>query len=123
MQIALIAVMPHYDQLAFAVSKSSGLQSLDDIREKQYPLRLSVRGSQDQCTTLLVEQVLNVHGFGYGDIVRWGGSISYDQPMPPQSPPGGSHELIGFAVASSTRSLRRASLFGLIRLLPLICAF
>ena len=88
MEVALIAVMPHYDQLAFAVSKSSGLKSLDDIRERRYPLRLSVRGSQDQCTTLLVEKVLNVHGFGYDDIVHWGGSISYDQPMPPHSPPG-----------------------------------
>ena len=83
MQVALIAVMSHYDQLAFAVSESSGLT----ICEKRFPLRLSVRGSQDHCTTLLVEKILNVHGFGYEDIVRWGGSVSYDQPMPHQTPP------------------------------------
>jgi len=87
MQLALIAVMPHHDQLAFAVSESSGLKSLDDIREKRFPLRLSVRGSQDFCTTRLVAKVLNVHGFGYEDIIRWGGSVSYDQPMPSQTPP------------------------------------
>ena len=87
MQVALIAVMPHYDQLAFAVSESSGLKSLDDIREKRFPLRVSVRGSQDACTTLLVDKVLNIHGFSYADIISWGGSVSYDQPMPHQTPP------------------------------------
>lgn len=89
MQVALIAVMPHYDQLAFAVSEASGLKSLDDIREKRFPLRLSVRGSQDRCTTLLVEKVLNIHGFGFKDILSWGGTVTYDQPMPPQTPPNG----------------------------------
>ncbi len=85
MQVALIAVMPHYDQLGFAVSKASGLNSLVEIRERRYPLRLSVRGSMDACTTRLVEKVLNVHGFGYDDIVAWGGSVHYDQSMPRQS--------------------------------------
>ncbi len=87
MQVALIAVMPHYDQLGFAVTQASGLTSFSDIREQRYPLRVSVRGSMDACTTLLVEKVLNVHGFGYDDIVSWGGSVSYDQPMPSQPSP------------------------------------
>ena len=88
MEVALITVLPHYDQLAFAVSKSSGLTSLSDIREKRYPLKLSVRGSLDACTTLLVDKVLKTHGFSYEDILSWGGSISYDQPMPRDSFPG-----------------------------------
>src|SRR5271154_6574840 len=88
MQVALIAVMPHYDQLGFAVTTKSGLTSLDDIREKRYPLRLSVRGSLDASTAMAVELVLRAHGFGYDDIISWGGSISYDQAMPPQTPPG-----------------------------------
>ena len=87
MQVALIAVIPHYDQLGFAVTRASGLTSLDDIREKRFPLRVSVRGSLDASTTRLVEKVLNIHGFGYSDILAWGGSVSYDQPMPHQSPP------------------------------------
>lgn len=82
MEVALIAVIPHFDQLGFAVSKASGLTSLDDIREKRFPLRLSVRGSLDLSTTRLVELVLQAHGFGYDDILAWGGSVSYDQPMP-----------------------------------------
>jgi TRAP-type uncharacterized transport system substrate-binding protein len=82
MEVALVAVIPHFDQLGFAVSKASGLTSLDDIREKRFPLRLSVRGSLDLSTTQLVELVLQAHGFGYADILAWGGSVSYDQPMP-----------------------------------------
>ncbi len=88
MQVALITVLPHYDQMGFAVSKASGLTSLSDIREKRYPLKLSVRGSLDACTTLLVNKVLQVHGFSYEDILSWGGSVSYDQPMPKDSFPG-----------------------------------
>ena len=85
MQVATIAVLPHYDQLGFAVSKASGITSLDDIRAMRYPLRLSTRGSLDWCTTRLVEQVLKAHGFSYADIESWGGSVSYDQPMPNDS--------------------------------------
>ena len=82
MEVATIAVLPHYDQLGFAVSKASGIRSLDDIRERRYPLRLSTRGSLDYSTTRLVELVLKAHGFGYPDIISWGGSVAYDQPMP-----------------------------------------
>lgn len=82
-EVALIAVLPHDDQLGFAVSEATGLTSLDDIRERRYPLRLSVRGPLDQCTTDIVAEILKVHGFGYDDIVEWGGSVSFDQQMPP----------------------------------------
>lgn len=87
MQVALIAVLPHEDQLGFAVSRSSGLTSLDDIRERHYPVRLCVRGSMDQSTADLVEEVLKVHGFNYSDIESWGGKVSHDQQMPPMGFP------------------------------------
>lgn len=82
-EVALIAVMPHDDQLGFAVSESTGLTSLDEIREQRYPLRLCVRGALDQSTPDIIAEVLKVHGFSYDDIVSWGGSVSYDQQMPP----------------------------------------
>ena len=88
MQVALIAVMPHLDQLGFAVTRSTGLASLDEVRDRRFPLRVSVRGSMDACTTQLVEQVLRTHGFGYEDIASWGGSVSFDQPMPNEPSPG-----------------------------------
>lgn len=80
--LATITIIPHYDQLGFAVSKKSGITSLDQIRERQYPLRVSTRGSQDLATGMLANEVLKAHGFSFSDIRAWGGSVSYDQPMP-----------------------------------------
>ena len=80
--VAAIAVLPHYDQLGFAVATRLGFTSLTDIAERRYPLRVSVRGSIDACTPIMVDVVLREHGFTLADIEAWGGEISYDQPMP-----------------------------------------
>lgn len=87
LDVALIAVMPHYDQIGFAVTEACAISSLEDLRDKRYPLRLSVRGTMDACTTRCVEDVLRVHGFTYDDIVSWGGSVTFDQPMPHEPTP------------------------------------
>jgi TRAP-type uncharacterized transport system substrate-binding protein len=80
--VAAIAVLPHYDQLGFAVASRLGFTSLADIADRRYPLRVSVRGSIDACTPIMVDAVLRAHGFTLADIEGWGGEISYDQPMP-----------------------------------------
>lgn len=80
--VAVVAVLPHYDQLGFAVASRLGFTSLEDIAAKCYPLRVSVRGSIDACTPIMVDVVLRAHGFTLADLVAWGGEVSYDQPMP-----------------------------------------
>jgi TRAP-type uncharacterized transport system substrate-binding protein len=80
--VATIAVLPHDDRLAFAVAERLGFGSLEDIAAAKYPLRVSVRGSIDACTPIMVDVVLREHGFSLDDILAWGGEISYDQPMP-----------------------------------------
>ena len=80
--VAAITVLPHYDQLGFAVATGLGFGSLSDIAEQRYPLRVSVRGSIDACTPIMVDVVLREHGFSLADLVSWGGAIRYDQPMP-----------------------------------------
>ncbi len=80
--VATIAVIPHDDRLGFAVASRLGFASLADIAAARYPLRVSVRGSIDACTPILVDVVLRAHGFSLEDIQAWGGQISYDQPMP-----------------------------------------
>lgn len=82
MNVAAVAVLPHYDQLGFAVATRLGFASLADIAERKYPLRVSVRGSMDACAPVMVDVVLREHGFCLADLVAWGGEISYDQPMP-----------------------------------------
>lgn len=80
--VRAITVIPSYDQLGFAVAERTGLTSLDDIREQSYPLRVSVRGSHDPSTSLLVDVVLRAHGFSFADIESWGGEVHYHQPLP-----------------------------------------
>lgn len=82
LDLATIAVLPHYDQLAFAVSDRLGFAGLGDIAAAHYPLRVSVRGSVDELTSMSVDVVLGAYGFSLADIVSWGGKVVYDQPMP-----------------------------------------
>lgn len=82
LELSTIAVIPHYDQLAFAVSDRLGFQTLSDIAAAHYPLRVSVRGSLDEVTAMSIDVVLGVYGFSLADITAWGGTVHYDQPMP-----------------------------------------
>ncbi len=70
------------DQLGFAVASRLGFTSLSDIAARRYPLRVSVRGSIDAGTPIMVDVVLREHGFSLADIEAWGGEIVRDQPMP-----------------------------------------
>lgn len=80
--VATIAVLPHDDRLGFAVASRLGFASLADIAAARYPLRVSVRGSIDACTPIMVDVVLRAHGLSLDDIRAWGGEVSADQPMP-----------------------------------------
>jgi TRAP-type uncharacterized transport system substrate-binding protein len=71
-----IGVFPSWDRLVFAVRKDSGIHSLDEIKEKKYPLVVSTRaGGKFHTTLYVIDQVLRAHGFGFDDIQRWGGKI------------------------------------------------
>jgi TRAP-type uncharacterized transport system substrate-binding protein len=80
--VATIAVLPHDDRLGFAVASRLGFDTLDDIAAAKYPLRVSVRGSIDACTPIMVDVVLRAYGFTLDDIRSWGGEVIEDQPMP-----------------------------------------
>ena len=70
-----IATFPSWDRMGFAVSGRTGLESLEQIRERQYPLRVSVRGLDTDTTRFVVDEVLATLGFTLRDIEAWGGSI------------------------------------------------
>lgn len=77
-----ITVIPSPDQLAFAVTGRTGLKSLHEIRERRYPLRVSMRGQQDHALHPTINQVLAAAGFSLDDIVSWGGQVRYDNGLP-----------------------------------------
>jgi len=77
-----ITIIPSPDQLAFAVTQRSGLKSLPEIRERRYPLRVSLRGQRDHALHPVVAEVLAAAGFSLGDIISWGGRVRYDEGLP-----------------------------------------
>ena len=77
-----IAVIPSLDQLGFAVAERTGLTSLTDIRDRRFPLRLSLRGQPHHSTHLIIKEALRQVGFSLDDIVAWGGEVRYDTGIP-----------------------------------------
>jgi TRAP-type uncharacterized transport system substrate-binding protein len=71
-----IGVFPSWDRLVFAVRRDSGIQSLDEIREKKYPLVVSTReGNKFHATLYVINEILKAHGFSFDNIQKWGGKI------------------------------------------------
>lgn len=75
-----IAVFPSWDALVIAVHESTGIKSIEEIRERRYPLRVSTRETitppfDEDTTMFAVSTVLAAAGFSLDDIRAWGGSI------------------------------------------------
>lgn len=71
-----IGVFPTWDRLIFAVRKTTGVESLEDIKRQKYPLRISTRRrGRLQTTVYAIEEVLKAYGMSFRDIERWGGKI------------------------------------------------
>ena len=78
MPVRAIAVNPSFDQLAFVVTADTGLTSLEDVREKRYPLRISLRGQRNHSLHPILDCVLAAAGFSIADVISWGGSVHYE---------------------------------------------
>jgi TRAP-type uncharacterized transport system substrate-binding protein len=79
--LRVIAVLPSLDQMLFAVKRETGLKSFREIRERKYPLRISLRGQSDHSLHVIVDHALKAAGFTLDDIVSWGGEVRYDAGM------------------------------------------
>jgi TRAP-type uncharacterized transport system substrate-binding protein len=76
--VRAIAVVPSLDRAAFAVAGKTGLESIADIRERRFPLKLSLRGHLRHSVHFFLREVLAAAGFTLEDIARWGGKVRYD---------------------------------------------
>jgi len=79
--LRIIAILPALDQMVFAVRASTGLKSLTDVRDRKFPLKLSLRGQPDHSLQVITNHVCIAAGFTLGDIVNWGGQVRYDAGM------------------------------------------
>ncbi len=80
--LRIIGVIPSFDQLGFAVTEKTGLTSLAQIRERRFPLKVSLRGQKDHSLHFMVKHVLAAYDFTLDDIVSWGGEVRYDPGLP-----------------------------------------
>jgi TRAP-type uncharacterized transport system substrate-binding protein len=80
-----IGVFPTWDRLIFAVHKTTGIQSIADIKKQRYPLRISTRRKGKLQTTLyVIEEVLKAYGMSLSEIEKWGGKVM--EAVSPSSP-------------------------------------
>jgi len=116
-----ITVIPSPDQLAFAVTQRTGLKSLQDIRDRRFPLRVSLRGQMDHSLHLVVKEVLSAAGFSLDDVVSWGGQIRYDAGLPNSPTRLGAVQRgeVDMLIDEAVRSWVDAALESEMRVLPL----
>ncbi|HEX9880226.1 MAG TPA: TAXI family TRAP transporter solute-binding subunit [Candidatus Binatia bacterium] len=77
-----ITVIPSLDQFVFAVHERTGLKSLSDLKERRYPLKVSLRDQRNHSDHFHIRQVFTELGFSLEDINAWGGTVRYDEGIP-----------------------------------------
>lgn len=85
-----VAVFPSWDAVVIAVHESTGITSLEQIRERRPPLRVSTGNPtaapfDEDPTMFTVNAVMAAAGLSFDDIRAWGGAIhSVSRPSHPQ---------------------------------------
>jgi TRAP transporter TAXI family solute receptor len=72
-------VFPAYEQ--FYILAKSGITSFEQIREKNYPLKLGAN-IKHSASEVLIKSALEFYGMTYQDIENWGGKIMFLQTNP-----------------------------------------
>jgi TRAP-type uncharacterized transport system substrate-binding protein len=75
-----IAVFPSWDAGVIAVHESTGITSIEQIRERRHPLRVSTGNViappfDEDPTMFAMTTVMAAAGFSFANIVAWGGSV------------------------------------------------
>jgi TRAP-type uncharacterized transport system substrate-binding protein len=73
--VRILASYPSWDRFVYLIHPRTGIQSLQQIKEKRYPLRLSTREDRTHSTRVLIEQTFAAYGFTLADLESWGGSL------------------------------------------------
>jgi TRAP-type uncharacterized transport system substrate-binding protein len=74
--VRIIASFPSWDRCIFAVHPRTGLTSVKEIKDKRYPLHISLREDLTHSTRVLINQLLAIYDFSVADIESWGGRVS-----------------------------------------------
>jgi TRAP-type uncharacterized transport system substrate-binding protein len=77
LDLRVLGVFPSLDRFACVIHPRTGIRSLDELKQKQYPLKLSIRGDASHGTRVLLDQGFTALGMSVSDIERWGGQLVY----------------------------------------------
>jgi TRAP-type uncharacterized transport system substrate-binding protein len=78
--VRVVFSYPSWDRFLVAVHPRTGLRSLGEVKERRYPLRMSVREDPTHSTRVLLDQLLALYSFTLDDILGWGGSLQLNGP-------------------------------------------
>jgi TRAP-type uncharacterized transport system substrate-binding protein len=71
--LKVLAVFPHDDYLVLGVRPESGIQSLHDVRKRNFPLEVSMH--IDSPAGVVLEELFKMYGFSIKELESWGGKI------------------------------------------------
>jgi TRAP-type uncharacterized transport system substrate-binding protein len=74
--LSIVAMYPSFDRFVFTLHPKTGLKSLKDLRDKRYPLHVSIKEDPTHSTRVFIDQALSYYGFSLADIVSWGGKLN-----------------------------------------------
>jgi TRAP-type uncharacterized transport system substrate-binding protein len=74
--LRVIAMYPSWDRFVMAVNPKLGIRSLRELKEKRYPLKISVREDPTHSTLVLIDQILGLYGFSLKEVESWGGKLA-----------------------------------------------
>lgn len=69
-----VAVIIPQNLYQFTVSEKIGLNSIQEIKDKKFPLKISV-DDKGSMADIITRAVFEAHGFSYQDIESWGGKV------------------------------------------------
>jgi TRAP-type uncharacterized transport system substrate-binding protein len=73
--VRVVASYPSWDRFVLMVHPRTGLRSIADLKDKRYPLKVSVREDPTHSTLVLIDQLFALHGFSLADLQSWGGKL------------------------------------------------
>lgn len=77
LDLRVLATYPSWDRFVCAIHSRTGIRSFADLRDKRYPLKVSIREDRTHATRVLLDTALQACGFSLEDLQAWGGQISY----------------------------------------------
>jgi TRAP-type uncharacterized transport system substrate-binding protein len=73
--VRIVATYPSWDRFVMMVHPRTGIRTIKDIKDKRFPLKVSVREDPTHSTLVLIDQAFALHGFSLAELQSWGGQL------------------------------------------------